>query len=315
MVVYDHNWLLITWLMCWQLLPELLEKVGTVFLVGRLGGMEVDIAWNTGAQCSNQGDGATTLIGVHHRNGLMWLLPAAKAPLSDAPEVHAHFVEVDDVSLLFDPLGQLGSKESALILDTRLIHASPGELLPLTQSDTGFLVDLLQQRLVKPVVGKLTLQQDDTLRQGQGGVRLHALPLGDLLCYLWGDGWSEDSDGSTIWWMALIVLDVALDGVVHVDEPALHSVSNFGVSSLSEAEVSQAPKPEKHHLVLLESGEVSVKLVRVTAQLLLARILQFVAPGGPHVPELLGKVLVVLAHVGVLLPVALVVAAPLPFIE
>ena len=104
MVVNDHNWLLITWLMWWQLIPELLEKVGAVLLVGRLGSVKVDEARDASAQGSNQGDGAATSIRVHHRNGFMWLLPATKCPFGYAPQVYTHLVKVNNLSLINYPL-------------------------------------------------------------------------------------------------------------------------------------------------------------------------------------------------------------------
>ena len=48
MVIDDHDGLLVTWLMWRQSVPKLLEKVGAVLLISRLGCMKVHESRNTG---------------------------------------------------------------------------------------------------------------------------------------------------------------------------------------------------------------------------------------------------------------------------
>ena len=108
---------------------------------------------------------------------------------------------------------------------------------------------------------------------------LELLLARDVVDHVLSDLWSHDSNRSAIRWMHEAVLEEALDGVVHVDVPALHDVSHLGIGPLSGAKVGHAPKPERHHLPLLGEREVSVELVRVPAWLLGTRVLELIPTG------------------------------------
>ena len=115
--------------------------------------------------------------------------------------------------------------------------------------------------------------------------------------------------------MLVAILDEALNGEVHVDQPALHPVCYLGVSQSAEAEVSEAAEPEKNHALLVVEGKRTVASDWFVTGTRFFRYDQFIATNGSLLPEMLCKEVVMsLARIGVIILVALVVTAGLPLV-
>ena len=180
------------------------------------------------------------------------------APLSDTPEIDAHFIEVNQLTLIDDPLGQFRSERSSLILESRLMHSFPRYLLPLGEGDTGPLVQLVQTVPIESVVRVHTFQKLCSRPHTKMGPFLHTLPAGNVLEHSIGDFRPDLPNLPAVWWMLIVILDEPLNSIVHVDRPASHNICYLGVGTSWVTKVIEATKPESDHSVPVVDGEVSV---------------------------------------------------------
>jgi hypothetical protein len=103
------------------------------------------------------------------------------ATLSNAPEVNAHFVEVNQFTLLNYPLRQFHGEGSSLLLQTRLMHGPPWYQLPLGEGNASLLVDFIKTVPVEAMQGIHPFQKLCPGPHTKMGPFLHQFPAGDLL--------------------------------------------------------------------------------------------------------------------------------------
>ena len=137
-----------------------------------------------------------------------------------------------------------------------------------------------------------------------------------MLYHFYGNVWSYNSTGATIWRVNIIVIDKALDHMEDIHDPALYPVSHSCVGHLLETKVIKASKPECHHLVLVGERELTVAPAIHSRSFLYMWHLLLVSTLFPSFPELLcQEVIMLLAHIGgIIILVALMVPAGLPLI-
>jgi hypothetical protein len=235
------------------------------------------------------------------------------ATLSNAPEVNAHFVEVNQFTLLHYPLRQFHGEGSSLLLQTRLMHGPPWYQLPLGEGNTSLLVDFVETVPVEAMQGIHPFQKLCPGPHTEMGPFLHQFPTSDLLEHSISDFWSNIPNLSAVWWMLVVVLDESLNGVIHVHRPASHEICYLGVCTSWVSKVLKATKPKSNHSMPVPDGEASVPTFTVLHWLRYR--LQLVATCKPMIPELKCQGIVTLLYLVRIIDVTFVVAASLPLVE